>query len=142
MGDKKNIDRLFQEKFKDFEVAPDDSLWSRIESELDAKSSKNKKAIPLWWKLGGIAAALALLFAVSYNSLNIDNSNIINPITNNNTEEPSDNGTRSIPNERINNTGDDTLITEEDSDGIKKGESNNQELTITESFVNNNTNDK
>ncbi len=142
MGDKKNIDRLFQEKFKDFEVAPDDSLWSRIETELDAKTNKDKKAIPFWWKLGGIAAALALLFAISYNSLKSDNSNIINSVTNNNTEEPSDNDTRSIPNERINNNGDDTLITEEDSDGIKKGESDNQELTITESFVNNNTNDK
>src|SRR5690606_24116842 len=66
---KKNIDRLFQEKFKDFEVAPDDSVWSRIESELDAKSNTDRKAIPLWWKLGGIAAAFALLFAVGYNSL-------------------------------------------------------------------------
>src|SRR5690606_4441125 len=69
----------------------------------------------------------------------------INSITKDNTEEPSDNGTRSMPNEGINSTGDgyDTLITEEASDGIKKGESDNRELTITESFVNNNnTNDK
>ena len=145
MGDKKNIDRLFREKFKDFEVAPNDSLWTRIESELDAKSNKNKKAIPFWWKLGGVAATLALLFAIGYNSLKSDNSDIINSITKDNTEEPSDNGTRSMPNEGINSTGDgyDTLITEEASDGIKKGESDNRELTITESFVNNNnTNDK
>lgn len=144
MGDKKNIDRLFQEKFKDFEIPPDDSLWSRIESELDAKSNKNKEAIPLWWKLGGIAATLALLFTIGYNSLKSDNSsNINNPVTNVETEDPSDSGTRSITNDRINSAGDDTLVTEkEDSNGSKRDKNDRQELTLTESFVNNNANDK
>lgn len=145
MGDKKNIDRLFQEKFKDFEIPPDDSLWSRIESELDAKNNKDRKAIPLWWKLGGVAAALALLFTIGYNSFKSDNSpNINTPITNVETEDPSDNGTRSIPNNRINSTDNDTFITEkEDGESIKKDENDSQELTVIESFVNNNdTNDK
>src|SRR5688572_22416905 len=110
MGDKKNIDRLFQEKFKDFEVDPDDSLWSRIESELDANSNKNKRAVLLWWKLGGIAAALALLFTIGYNSLKGDNSSDIdNPIVQ--TEDPSGNGTRSILKDRVNSTVDDTVDT-------------------------------
>src|SRR5690606_6409152 len=108
------------------------------------KSNKNKEAIPLWWKLGGIAATLALLLTIGYNSLKSDNSsNINNPVTNVETEDPSDSGTRSITNDRINSAGDDTLVTEkEDSNGSKRDKNDRQELTLTESFVNNNANDK
>ncbi|RNL93961.1 hypothetical protein ED312_01875, partial [Sinomicrobium pectinilyticum] len=74
MGDKKNIDRLFQEKFKDFEAFPERDLWSGLEAKLDAASApavvpeKRKRAIsPLWWRLGGIAAAIALLLSVGIN---------------------------------------------------------------------------
>lgn len=142
MGDKKNIDRLFQEKFKDFEIPPDDSLWSRIESELDAKNNKSRKTIPLWGKLGGIAAALALLFTIGYNSFNGENPNIMNPITNVDTEEPSNNGTRSIPNNVISNTVEDTIVSVKEDNKGTKDENDNQELILTESFVNNNTNDQ
>ncbi len=69
MSGKKNIDRLFQEKFKDFEVSPSKSVWGRIESELDSNAKKERKILPLWWKLGGIAAILALLIAIGYNTL-------------------------------------------------------------------------
>ena len=34
MGDKKHIDRLFQERFKDFETAPNDAVWESIEAKL------------------------------------------------------------------------------------------------------------
>lgn len=62
MKEKKNIDRLFQEKFKDFEAHPSDAVWEKIAF---AKAEKeNKKVIPLWWRLGGIAAALALLIGL------------------------------------------------------------------------------
>lgn len=60
---KDNLDKLFQEKFKDFGELPDDKVWQRLEASLDEKK-KNRKVIPIWWKLGGIAAALALLFFV------------------------------------------------------------------------------
>jgi len=39
MSDKKHIDRLFQEGFKDFEATPDDAVWKNIESKL----TENKK---------------------------------------------------------------------------------------------------
>jgi len=64
MGDKKNIDRLFQEQFKNFEVSPDDVIWENIQSKLE-EDRKRKKKIPLWMKLGGIAASLLLLVTVS-----------------------------------------------------------------------------
>ncbi|RNC88223.1 MAG: hypothetical protein ED556_03300 [Winogradskyella sp.] len=76
MSDKKHIDRLFQEKFKDFDVMPNDNVWENIEARIQ-KKKKKRRVIPIWWQLGGVAAALILLFA------------IINPtIGNNNNDTP------------------------------------------------------
>lgn len=58
MSDKKNIDRLFQEKFKDYEVSPADDLWGNIEAKLADK--KRKRVIPFWWKLSGVAVAFLI----------------------------------------------------------------------------------
>lgn len=55
---KKNLDKLFEEKFKDFREVPDEKVWNAIEASLDQK--RKKRAIPIWWKLGGAAAILAL----------------------------------------------------------------------------------
>ncbi|MBU2926831.1 hypothetical protein [Winogradskyella psychrotolerans] len=74
MSDKKNIDRLFQEKFKDFEVAPNDALWDRINESLPHKKKK-RRVIALWWQIGGVAAAIALLFTVGVTVFNSDNGN-------------------------------------------------------------------
>lgn len=59
MSEKKNIDRLFQEKFKDFEVQPPEMAWQNIESGLQ-KKKKLKKVVPLWLRLSGVAAILLL----------------------------------------------------------------------------------
>lgn len=67
MSDKKHIDRLFQEKFKDFEVLPDDAIWDRIEAQLSQK--KKRRFIPIWWQIGGVAASLVLLFALGFQLL-------------------------------------------------------------------------
>ena len=56
---KKNLDRLFQEKFKDFSEVPDDKVWRKISTSLDAKHKK-RRVIPFWLKLGGVAALLAV----------------------------------------------------------------------------------
>ncbi|MBU3026640.1 hypothetical protein [Zobellia galactanivorans] len=53
---KKNIDELFQEKFRDFGEVPDKKVWNTIEASLNKK--KKKRVIPIWWKLGGAAAIL------------------------------------------------------------------------------------
>lgn len=65
MSEKKNIERLFQEKFKDFEVTPDPMVWESIASKLEKKEDK-KRIFPFWFnaKAAGIAAALVLGFFV------------------------------------------------------------------------------
>ncbi|XLS29343.1 outer membrane beta-barrel protein [Flavobacteriaceae bacterium M23B6Z8] len=72
MGEQKNIDRLFREKFKDFDESPDNLIWSKIEASLDKTEENKRRIIPFWWRLGGIAAALALLFSLGYYFLNSD----------------------------------------------------------------------
>jgi hypothetical protein len=58
MSEKKNIDRLFQEKFKDFEELPPDFVWDNIREKLEEK--KKRRVIPLWFKLSGVAALLIM----------------------------------------------------------------------------------
>jgi len=63
MKDKKNIDKLFDDSFKNFEATPSPRVWENIQTELN-KEKKERKVIPLWIKYGGIAALLALLLTV------------------------------------------------------------------------------
>jgi hypothetical protein len=74
MSNKKNIDRLFQEKFKDFEVAPSDAMWNRISQDLPNKKKK-RRVIPIWWQIGGVAAAIALLLTVGVSVFDFGDSN-------------------------------------------------------------------
>ncbi len=63
MKEKKNIDRIFQEKFKDFETEPREKVWDNIASRLDKEDKKRTVIIPLWFKIGGVAAVLAIVLA-------------------------------------------------------------------------------
>lgn len=63
MKEKKNIDRIFQEKFKDFEKEPREKIWDNIASKLDEKERKRPIIIPLWMKLGGVAAVITVVLA-------------------------------------------------------------------------------
>lgn len=63
MNDKKHIDRLFQEKFKNFEATPDDAVWENIHNALH-KDKRKRRVIPLWWFAAGVAAMLVLLLTV------------------------------------------------------------------------------
>ncbi|WP_405211358.1 hypothetical protein [Dokdonia sp. Asnod2-E02] len=81
MKEKKNIDRLFQEKFKNFEAHPSDRVWAGIAQN---QKKDNRTIIPLWWKVGGIAAGLLLLFGLG--TLFIPSStNGVTPIVNQDT---------------------------------------------------------
>ncbi|PKQ45713.1 outer membrane beta-barrel protein [Confluentibacter flavum] len=71
MSDKKHIDRLFQEKFKDFEVTPDDAVWKRIEAQL--KEKKKRRVVPIWWRYAGVAALLLLLLTIGNGYFNTNN---------------------------------------------------------------------
>ena len=52
MGNRKDIGKLFNEQFKDFEQAPSADLWDTIASELDQKS--DRKIAPFWLYFGGV----------------------------------------------------------------------------------------
>ena len=73
MIENKNIDRLFQEKFRDFEETPATHIWENIASELSGNPRKKRG---LWLWIGSIAASLALLI-----TLNNTNSNQTTPET-------------------------------------------------------------
>ena len=61
MEEKKYIDRLYQEKFKDFEASPRKDLWKDIAEKLK-EEEKRKPLIPLWWsRIAGVAAILTLV---------------------------------------------------------------------------------
>ncbi|MDD7887224.1 hypothetical protein [Flavivirga sp. 57AJ16] len=63
MSDKKHIDRLFQEGFKDFEAIPSDAVWKNIEAKLNEKNKK-RRMIPIWWRYAGVAALLLLFLTI------------------------------------------------------------------------------
>ena len=64
MDEKKNIDRLFQEEFKDYEAFPDASVWETIEERLMKK--KKRRIVPLWLRFGGAAAILLLIISTGF----------------------------------------------------------------------------
>jgi len=63
MSDKKHIDELFKEQLQNFEATPSPEVWNSIQAKMK-KEKDDRKVIPLWWKLGGVAAVLALLLTV------------------------------------------------------------------------------
>lgn len=74
MKENKNIERLFQEKFKDFEVTPPDFLWENIQEKLNPEKKK-RRVIPFWFKASGIAASFVALFSVLYFNSDLSSSN-------------------------------------------------------------------
>lgn len=98
MKDKKNLDRLFQEQFKDFEEIPPEIVWKNIEAELTKK--KKRRIIPLWYKLSGVAALLIFGFLGTRALLNQSKIETKNPV---------------VIEEKINSTGNQNSVV--DSDG-------------------------
>ncbi|WP_374398776.1 hypothetical protein [Flavobacterium sp.] len=99
MKDNKNIERLFQEKFKDFEALPPQDSWDIIASRLNEKKKK-KRIVPIWFQFSGIAASLFIIGSLIWNFSGESNT----------TEVPNSNN---------------TIVNTEDS----KGNSNNSNIT-------------
>ncbi|MGB5361747.1 MAG: hypothetical protein WBN17_00410 [Aureibaculum sp.] len=72
MNDKKNIDRLFQEKFKDYEVFPEPIVWKNIEKQI--RNQKKRRIIPLWLRFAGAAAVLLMLVSTGFWLFDKDNN--------------------------------------------------------------------
>lgn len=79
MSERKNIDRLFQESFKDYEVAPPLDSWKNIEERLQ-KKDKKRRIIPFWLQFSGIAAALILGWLVfqNYFDTSVQQNEVVN----------------------------------------------------------------
>ncbi|RMA65933.1 outer membrane beta-barrel protein [Ulvibacter antarcticus] len=79
MKENKHIDSLFKDRLNDFEASPSPQVWKNIQAELN-KDKEDRKVIPLWWKLGGVAALLALLLTVGNSMFNSDvtDSDVVN----------------------------------------------------------------
>jgi hypothetical protein len=103
---KKKLDELFRDTLSDFKESPDDSVWASIETSLDKK--KKKRVLPLWWSLGGIAAALLVGFLV------------FNPFNKNTSAE------QIITNTEQNNT--DTITNPSDASKVLKIDQNNEDV--------------
>lgn len=66
MKDNKNIERLFQEKFKDFEALPPQESWNIIADRLKEKKKK-RRIVPIWFQLSGVAASILLVGGLIWN---------------------------------------------------------------------------
>lgn len=123
---KKNIDDLFRDKLSDFKQNPDNKVWRAIDASLNKK--KKKRVIPIWWSLGGIAAAIAigLLVINPFSDSQLSNEILV------------DTDTKSeINNDSQSTTKKDTFI---DSIDINKNQVVEQEISIknsVNSFENN-----
>ncbi len=101
MNKRKNIESLFQEKFKNFEVAPPEITWTNIKSELEKKKQK-KRTVPFWWKISGVAALLLLGFFVG-NNFNNDTNNPANNAVVTKEKQPTKNNSENKKNSSENN---------------------------------------
>jgi len=133
MSDKKNIDRLFQEKFKDFEMTPDDSVWKKIQAQKN-KDKKRVLLIPFWYRIAGVAALIAVLFSVG--SFLLPNNNAKDAILVME-EVENQNSTTPTPNDAVVNTPEDKKST--NTDGTSENRNTNNEA-ITENSIKNQDN--
>ena len=75
---KKNLDDIFNEKFKNAEITPPEEIWDNISAQLPFKKQK-KRILPIWYLVAGTAAALVImLFIFKDNFSPIPNQNITN----------------------------------------------------------------
>jgi len=98
MKEEKNLDRLFQEKFKDFERHPSAAVWKKIARAQNEE--EDRKIIPLWWKLGG-AAAIALLFTAGIILFNNSSTSGIENSVVTKDETPDTNTNQTTPSQQI-----------------------------------------
>jgi hypothetical protein len=57
MKEDKNIDKLFQDKLKAFEVMPNEKVWNATKAKIQ---KKKRKFQPIWWFYSGVAAIFIL----------------------------------------------------------------------------------
>lgn len=128
MGNRKDIGKLFNERFKDFEQAPDAGLWDTIASELDQTS--DRRIAPFWFYFGGVlllGMLTGLWFWQPWNSST--------PITNENQQLVVDDATNPENNTTNTNTTNDYIVnstTLNTKETLSSTETNTTQPSITE----------
>ena len=130
MSDKKHIDRIFQEGFKDFEAVPSDAVWKNIEAKLNEKKKK-RRVVPIWWQYAGIAAALLILLTIGGIYFNNTKEGSTNPIVETENTIPEN---TILGNENINDTSETNQVVLENS---KEEESNKTSNPNTAPLISN-----
>ncbi len=125
MKENKNLDKLFQEKFKSLHYQPQEIVWKNIEEQL--KEKKKKRVIPFWWKLSGIAAVLVLGLGL-YNVVD-NNSSTKSVVDSNNNSINSTNSSnnKNDSNDRVIKNYNDAIVLDEES-----SKNNDSQVKISE----------
>lgn len=141
MKENKNIERLFQEKFKDFEVTPPDFVWDNIQEKLHPKEKK-RRVIPFWFKTAGIAASFVAIVSVvffnmdtDFKNTNSDNNNNNNAVVNSETNTDTNQNNQTIGTNKFNTS--DSNINQNSSNSSSINEAKNQ--SKSNSLVNSNS---
>lgn len=131
MKENKNIERLFQEKFKDFEAIPPSESWNFIEARLNEKKKK-KRVIPFWFKTSGIAAVfvIGLGFLINYYSGDDTTISVEDAIVNEEGNNSKENQLQQNVNQKFNN----------EEDVIQKHIRSNEVVTESKERQNNTNN--
>lgn len=135
MKENKNIERLFQEKFKDFEVTPPDFVWENIQEKLHPKEKK-RRVIPFWFKTTGIAVSFIAIMSVVFLNINTDfkntnSNNNKNTVVNSETNEVNKNSNQNIENHKINTS--ESNINQNNSNSSFINETKNNSIVNTNS---------
>lgn len=139
MSDKKHIDRIFQERFKDFEATPPPAAWDAIEKNISVPQKPKGFVVPLWLRYSGIAVLLLAILSLGSiyfgNEVRDDNGNkVTNKISVEKTEGLEDN-----QNARDNRL--ETIVDNEDNNnGAVQGENSASRQGIASQENNENTN--
>lgn len=70
MSKNKKIGELYRERFENASIEPPKECWDAISAALPPEKSPKRRVVPLWMPLGGVAAALALIFLLNFDFIN------------------------------------------------------------------------
>ncbi len=148
MKDKNNIDNLFKKGLQNLDASPSPKVWENIQAKLK-EEKQDRKLVPLWIKLGGVAAIMALLLSVG--NWVFDSSSIIpHSITSEDSINVDDSKSRSIKIEQeldtkivhIDKNSDDSLQQDAANSAEQKSIHSNAEKAIANKSTEENSNTK
>lgn len=70
MSKSKKIGELYRERFEDARLEPPKECWEAISAALPPEKGQKRRVVPLWVPLGGVAAAMTLLFLLDFDRTN------------------------------------------------------------------------